>query len=123
MLGSINLSSTDKTGKDNPTNLPQQNNSQDPIDNPNFYKPTDTTGNNTQFINIANVIIGIMRALGTVVAVVALMVIGLKFMFGSTSEKAAYKETMIPYLIGAIMLFTIPNILGILYDLVKGINM
>lgn len=64
-----------------------------------------------------------MRAVGTVISVVALMAIGLKFMMGSASEKAAYKETMIPYLVGAVMLFTIPNILGILYDLVKGINM
>lgn len=88
-----------------------------------FYKPTDTAGNNTQFINMGNIIIGIMRVVGTVIAVVALMVIGLRYMFGSTAEKATYKETMIPYLIGAIMLFTIPNVLGILYELVKGINM
>lgn len=121
--GSINLTSKDKTGQDNPMNLPFQNDSQDPINNPDFYKPTDTTGNNKQFINIANVIIGTMRAVGTVISVVALMAIGLKFMMGTVAEKAAYKETMIPYLIGAVMLFTIPNILGILYDLVKGINM
>ncbi|MCI8353129.1 MAG: hypothetical protein HFJ58_06080 [Clostridia bacterium] len=123
IYGSINLTSTDSTGKDNPMNLPFQNDSQDPINNPDFYKPTDKTGSNKQFINIANVIIGTMRAVGTVISVVALMAIGLKFMMGSASEKAAYKETMIPYLIGAVMLFTIPNILGVLYDLVKGINM
>lgn len=93
-----------------------------PIINPNDYKPTDTTGNNTQLISIGNALIGTMRVVGTVIAVVALMVIGLRYMFGSTAEKASYKETMIPYLIGAIMLFTIPNILGIIYDLVKGIN-
>ncbi len=93
-----------------------------PVIDPNDYKPTDTTGGNTQFISMGNVLIGTMRVVGTVIAVVALMVIGLRYMFGSTQEKASYKETMIPYLIGAIMLFTIPNILGIIYDLVKGIN-
>lgn len=105
-----------------PTEMPSYSDSEDPILNPDFYEPTDTTGNNTQFINMGNVIIGIMRVVGTVIAVVSLMVIGLKYMFGSTAEKASYKETMIPYLIGAIMLFTIPNILGIIYDLVKGIK-
>ncbi len=93
-----------------------------PIINPDDYKPADTTGNNTQFIGLANVIVGTMRAVGTVIAVVALMVIGLRYMFGSLEERANYKETMVPYLIGAVMLFTIPNILGIIYDLVKGIN-
>lgn len=93
-----------------------------PILDPNDYKPIDKTGENTQLINIGNVIIGTLRVVGTVIAVVALMVIGLRYMFGSTAEKASYKETMIPYLIGAIMLFTIPNLLGIIYDLVKGIN-
>lgn len=92
------------------------------IINPDDYKPTDTTGNNTQFIGLANVIVGTMRAVGTVIAVVALMVIGLRYMFGSLEERANYKETMVPYLIGAVMLFTIPNVLGIIYDLVKGIN-
>lgn len=98
------------------------NDSQNPLDNPDYYKPTDTTGQNTVFINMGNIIIGTMRALGTVIAVVALMVIGLRYMFGSIEERANYKETMVPYLIGAVMLFTIPNILGIIYDLVKGIN-
>lgn len=88
-----------------------------------FYKPTDITGNNSKFINIGNIIIGTMRAVGTVIAVVMLMVIGLKYMMGSVAEKAAYKQTMIPYLVGAVMLFTIPNILGIIYDLVEGIIM
>ncbi len=119
--GTISLSSTTETGQDNPTNLPIGS-SEDPIENPDKYAPIDKTGENTTFIRIGNIILGTIRALGTVIAVVALMVIGLRYMFGSLEERANYKETMIPYLIGAVMLFTIPNILGIIYDLVKGIN-
>jgi hypothetical protein len=37
---------------------------------------------------------------------------------GSVGDKALYKETMIPYIIGAIMVFAIPNIIGILYEIV-----
>lgn len=96
---------------------------EDPISNPEFYEPTEVIGNNTKFINIGNIIIGTMRIVGTVIAVVILMAIGLKYMMGTAAERAEYKKTMIPYLIGAVMLFTIPNVLVILYELVKGINM
>ena len=51
--------------------------------------------------NIVNWIWGI----SIVVAVVVLMVTGLKFIVGSTQEKAEYKKTMIPYLVGAILIF------------------
>ena len=96
---------------------------QDPISNPNFYEPKDNTGENTEFIKLGNIVIGTMQAVGTVIAVISLMVIGLKYMFASTAEKASYKETMIPYIIGAIMLFAIPTIVNIIYTLVKGIKL
>lgn len=95
----------------------------DPIGNPDFYKPTDATGDNTHFISIGRTIIAIMQTVGTVIAVIMIMVLGLKYMMGTVEEKAAYKQTMIPYLIGAVMLFTIPRIMGIIYELVQGINM
>ena len=38
------------------------------------------------------------------------MVIGIKYMMGSAEEKAEYKKTMLPYLIGAIILFAAVNI-------------
>lgn len=107
----------------NKINTPSEpNTSQDPINNPDFYNPTDKTGENTRFIEIGNIIIGTIRAIGTIIAVVAFMVIGIRYMFGSLYDRASYKETMIPYLIGAIMLFIIPNVLGIIYDIVKGIT-
>lgn len=117
------------TTKDNSEQAPDgtitssgANSSVDPIENPDYYMPTDTTGKNTKLIDIGNTIVGAIRIIGTVIAVVSLMVIGLRYMVGSTEEKANYKETMIPYLIGAVMIFTIPNLLGIIYDLVKSIN-
>lgn len=55
--------------------------------------------------NIGNQIIGIITTVGVVVAVVVLLVLGIKYMMGSASEKAEYKKTMIPYLVGAILIF------------------
>lgn len=91
--------------------------------NPDDYKPKDlTTSDAGEFINIANSIIAAIRIFGTVVAVVALMALGLKYMLGSTQDKATYKETMIPYLVGAVMVFAIPNVIGIILDLVSQIK-
>ncbi len=95
----------------------------DPIENPDFFDPSSAQmGEHSKFIEKANTILAIIRILGTVISVVSLMAIGIKYMFGSTAEKASYKETMVPYIIGAVMVFAIPNFLGVIFDLVKSIN-
>lgn len=50
-------------------------------------------------------IMGIIQTVGVVISVVILMVLGIKYMMGSAEEKAEYKKTMIPYLVGAILVF------------------
>lgn len=114
-----NTTGNTTSGKENTTNQPYGD---DPIENPDSYKPKDNLkSDNERFIQIGNAIIGSLRAFGTLVMLVAFMVLGIRYMMGSTSDKAEYKETMIPYLIGAIMIFTIPNIIGIIYNLVLGL--
>jgi hypothetical protein len=94
-----------------------------PIENPSYYEPSaNTEEDNSLFSTMGGKIIGTIRAIGTVISVITLMTLGIRYMMASTQDKALYKETMIPYLIGAIMLFTIPNLIGILYDLVKNIT-
>ena len=64
--------------------------------------PSDAQGSVT---TIGNQLIGVITTIGVVVAVVVLLVLGIKYMMGSASEKAEYKKTMIPYLVGAILIF------------------
>lgn len=64
-----------------------------------------TSGAQTSVVSIGNQIIGVITTVGVVVAVVVLLVLGIKYMMGSASEKAEYKKTMIPYLVGAILIF------------------
>lgn len=71
--------------------------------------------------NIGNNILGIIRVVGTVVAVGVLMVLGIKYMMGSAEEKAEYKKTMIPYLVGAVLLFAAVNLAGWIVDIAKTI--
>lgn len=56
-------------------------------------------------VTLGNQLIGIITTVGVVVAVVVLLVLGIKYMMGSAQEKAEYKKTMIPYLVGAILIF------------------
>ena len=50
-------------------------------------------------------IVSIITTIGIIVAVIVLLVLGIKYMMGSAAEKAEYKKTMIPYLIGAVLIF------------------
>lgn len=84
---------------------------------PNDYRPDDpTTGDAAIMTGKAGVIIGIVRNISAVVAVIALMVIGLKYMFGSVEEKANYKATMMPYIIGCVMAVAGTTLVSFIYD-------
>lgn len=72
--------------------------------------------------NIGNQIIGIITTVGVVVAVVVLLILGIKYMMGSASEKAEYKKTMIPYLVGAILIFGASAITKVVVSIGAGIK-
>lgn len=86
--------------------------------NPNDYKPSDLK-EDTEVIGKGKTIIGAFQAIGSIVSVFALVVIGIKYMIGSVEEKAEYKKTMIYYIIGAIMVFAISNISAVIYNFAK----
>lgn len=58
-----------------------------------------------EITSVGNSIIGILQVVGIVLSVIVLIVLGIKYMMGSASEKAEYKKTMIPYLVGAVLIF------------------
>ena len=49
------------------------------------------------------------------------MIIGIKYMLGSVEEKSEYKKTMIPYLIGAAIVFSGTTLPQIIYQLASNI--
>lgn len=73
------------------------------------------------FDKIVNNIVNIFQTVGSIASVVVLVVIGIQYMFGSIEEKAEYKKTMMPYIIGAVMVFGISNITGFIYNIAKNI--
>ena len=66
-------------------------------------------------------LMGILQTVGVVVAVVILMVLGIKYMMGSAEEKAEYKKTMMPYIIGALLIFGATTIANMVYNFANGL--
>lgn len=92
----------------------------DPVTDPGSYEPVATSA--TKVKEMGNVIVGIIQTVGVVASVAILSVMGIKYMFGSMYEKAQYKETMIPYLIGAVLLFASSTIVNVIYQLSQNIK-
>lgn len=84
-------------------------------------KPGDFTGIGTgtdvgAVKEIGNKVIGLIRTVGTIISVGVLVVLGIKYMTASPEGKADYKSTMIPYLVGAIIVFAATWIATAIYD-------
>ena len=69
------------------------------------YTPNDLDGTPTvageKVKNLGNQVLGVLQAIGIVVSVVVVIVLGIKYMLGSIDQKAEYKKSMLPYVIGA----------------------
>ena len=76
------------------------------------------TTSSEELTKITDTILGVIYYIGVFLSVGMLMAIGIKYMTGSIEEKAQYKETMWPYIIGAVLLFGGINIVKIIYDVV-----
>lgn len=94
----------------------------DPRENPESFSPgSGGAAGATKVQDIGNRIIGIFQLIGTLASVIVLIVIGIKYMAGSIEERAEYKKTMMPYVIGALLVFGITNILGIVSNITEGL--
>ena len=71
---------------------------------------------------VGNNIVTIIQVVGIVIAVIVLLVIGIKYMMGSASEKAEYKKTMIPYIVGAVLIFAGSSLVRVIYSLSTSVS-
>lgn len=85
----------------------------------NAFSVGDITGNTFgtwHIIGIGNKAVEIVSTIGSILSVIVIIVLGIKYMIGSVEERADYKKTMLPYLIGAIFIFAASNIANIIYQ-------
>ena len=88
----------------------------------NAFSISDLTGTkltDKSIENFGNELITIISTIGSIVSVVVLVILGIKYMLGSVEEKAEYKKTFLPYLIGAILVFSASVVAGIVFRLVQ----
>lgn len=71
---------------------------------------------------VGNNIVTIIQVVGIVIAVIVLLVIGIKYMMGSASEKAEYKKTMILYIVGAVLIFAGTSLVRVIYSLSTSVS-
>lgn len=79
-----------------------------------------TKPDSQQIRNKSGIILGIIQILGVILSVIMLIVLGIKYMLGSVEEKAEYKKTLVPYIIGAFLVFTGSLIPQLIYTIMQG---
>ena len=71
---------------------------------------------------VGNNIVTIIQVVGIVIAVIVLLIIGIKYMMGSASEKAEYKKTLRPYIVGAVLIFAGTSLVRVIYSLSTSVS-
>lgn len=86
------------------------------------YSDIYSTSGVSSILRKGSSILGIIQVAGTGIAVIMLIVLGIRYIIASVEEKAQLKETLIPYVIGAILLFGGTNLLSIVIKFVQSLN-
>ena len=102
----LNICSTIVLGSDN-----------SPVENPDYWAPS--VQGDAVLNEKVGVILGAIQVFGVVISIIVLMITGLKYMLGSAEEKAVNKQDMIPYLVGAMMVFSVTTIPNLVYTITE----
>lgn len=88
--------------------------------NPNDFKDISkvTITEDGAVARMGGAIIYIVQYVGYTIAVFVLLGIGIKYMMSSPNEKADLKARLIPYTIGAVILFGGVTVISVIYDIV-----
>ena len=65
-------------------------------------------------------ILSIVQIAGTAISLVALIILGMKYMLSSPDDKATIKEKIVPYVIGVIIFFAASNLVTIVLKFAMG---
>mgnify|MGYP006986358290 FL=1 len=84
---------------------------------PNKYNPGNTGTAPAEMTNVINAIITVIQTIGIILSVIVIGILGVKYMTGSVEERADYKKSLIPYLIGTVLLTTVATVVRIINDL------
>ena len=83
---------------------------------PNSWSGNGNKVSTSELTSWVDTIINVVSIVGSGIAIIALIILGVKYMMGSVEEKAEYKKTMMPYFIGAIFVFAASALVGVIYN-------
>lgn len=70
-------------------------------------------------VDKAGKIMGFIRNISVVGGVIILMILGLKYMMGSVEEKADYKKSLIPLVVGVLVIMSATTIMTFIMNFFK----
>lgn len=73
-------------------------------------------------IKTSNTILGVIEVVGTAIAILMLLYIAIKYMIASPEGKAEYKKTAIIYVVGAVILFAAPRLVGLVMKISQNVT-
>ena len=80
--------------------------------------PAGTPGDTTTIAQKAANIVATIRNIAAIASVVIIAILGIKYMLGSVEEKAEYKKSFMPLIIGIIVVVLATNIAAMLLKMV-----
>ena len=85
-------------------------------------KPSDikeSYGDTGDLTTKAGQIMGMIRNIAAIAAVIIIMILGVKYMLGSVEEKADYKKSFIPLIIGIILVVAAALIATFIFNMAE----
>lgn len=82
--------------------------------NTNEYSTSLSYSEASDIFNRGGKVLKILRNIAAVVSIVTITIIGLRYMVGSVEQKAEYKQTMVPVMVGCILVASLSGILTLI---------
>lgn len=90
------------------------------ISDPNSFEPTTGYSDDTSELErIVGIVLQVIRVVAVIFSVVGISIIGFKIMLGSIEEKSEYKQKLIPFIIGCVILVSSTIIVQLLYNVIN----
>ena len=67
----------------------------------------------------AGKIMGMIRNVAVIASVIIIMILGVKYMLGSVEEKADYKKSFIPLIVGIVLVVSATSIASFIFNMAK----
>ncbi len=82
---------------------------------PGEITPSYNNSATSELTGIAGRVMGLIRNIAVIAGVILLAIIGIKFMLGSPEEKSEYKKSLVPLVIGIIIVMAATQIMTMIF--------